>query len=57
VTTGADLLGQILFDSGDVVLMPAPYYYRFANDFGERGLIRIGVVPALSPCGKKIITN
>ncbi|KAI1701386.1 aminotransferase class I and II domain-containing protein [Ditylenchus destructor] len=53
VTTGADLLGQILFDSGDVVLVPAPYYFRFANDFGERGLVRIGVVPALSICGQR----
>lgn len=53
VTTGADLLGQILFDSGDVVLVPAPYYYRFANDFGERGLVKIGIVPALLKCGTR----
>lgn len=50
VTTGADLLGQILFDSEDIVLVPAPYYYRFANDFGERSLVEIGIVPALSKC-------
>ncbi|CAD5232082.1 unnamed protein product [Bursaphelenchus xylophilus] len=48
VTTCADLLGQILFDPGDYLLVPAPYYYRFANDFGERGLVEIAVVPALS---------
>lgn len=53
VTTGADLLGQILFDSGDVVLVPAPYYFRFVNDFGERGLVKIGVVLALSKCGTR----
>lgn len=47
------MLGQILFDSGDVVLVPAPYYYRFANDFGERGLVKIGVVPALAKDGNR----
>jgi hypothetical protein len=29
-------------------MVPAPYYYRFANDFGERGLVAISTVPALS---------
>lgn len=48
-----DLLSQILFDSDDVILVPAPFYYRFANDFGERGLVKIGVVPALSECGTR----
>ncbi|KAI6189651.1 ACC synthase-like protein [Aphelenchoides bicaudatus] len=48
VTTCADLLGQILFDPGEVLLVPAPYYYRFANDFGERGLVEIFTISALS---------
>lgn len=39
VTTCIDLLGQILFDPGEVLLAPEPYYYRFANDFGEQGLV------------------
>lgn len=51
VTTGVDLLGQILFDSGDVLLVPAPYYFRFVNDFGDRGLVQIVPVPALSEEG------
>lgn len=41
-------MGQILFDPGEVLLVPAPYYYRFANDFGERGLIEIVTVTALT---------
>jgi aspartate/methionine/tyrosine aminotransferase len=48
VTTCADLLGQILFDPGEILIVPAPYYYRFVNDFGERGLVEIVTVPALS---------
>lgn len=51
VTTGVDLLGQILFDSEDIVLVPAPYYFRFVNDFGERSLVKIGFVSAFSKCG------
>ncbi|KAI6213765.1 ACC synthase-like protein [Aphelenchoides besseyi] len=31
----------------------APYYYRFANDFGERGLVDIRIVAALSDDGKR----
>lgn len=47
VSACIDLLGQILFDPNEVLLVPAPYYYRFLNDFGERGLVEIVGVPAL----------
>ncbi|KAI6236801.1 ACC synthase-like protein [Aphelenchoides besseyi] len=53
VTTCADLLSQVLFDVGEVLLICAPYYYRFANDFGERGLVDIRIVAALSDDGKR----
>ncbi|KAL3075485.1 hypothetical protein niasHS_011992 [Heterodera schachtii] len=53
VTTGADLLSQILFDPGDFLLVPSPFYYRFVNDFGERGSVHIGCVPALSEDGTR----
>ncbi|KAI6186817.1 ACC synthase-like protein [Aphelenchoides besseyi] len=59
VTTCADLLSQVLFDVGEVLLIwlikqiCAPYYYRFANDFGERGLVDIQIVTALSEDGKR----
>lgn len=36
-----------------MLLVPAPFYFRFANDFGERGLVKIGVVPSLSQCGTR----
>jgi DNA-binding transcriptional MocR family regulator len=39
VTMCSDILSQILFNSDDSILTPAPYYYRFVNDFGERGLV------------------
>lgn len=48
VTTCADLLGQILFDPGEILLVPSPYYYRFANDFGERGLVEIVTIHTLA---------
>ena len=51
VTSGLDLLSQILFDPGDFILSPAPYYYRFLNDFGDRGLVHIQLVQSLCEDG------
>uniref|UniRef100_A0A914Y346 Aminotransferase class I/classII domain-containing protein n=1 Tax=Panagrolaimus superbus TaxID=310955 RepID=A0A914Y346_9BILA len=42
-----DLLGQVLFDEGDVLLINAPYYHRFPNDFSDRGLIEISEVSSI----------
>ncbi|KAI1712282.1 aminotransferase class I and II domain-containing protein [Ditylenchus destructor] len=47
VTTGSDVLSQILFEPEDSVLVPGPNYYRFTNDLGDRGLVNVQVVPAL----------
>eukprot|EP00741_Cyanophora_paradoxa_P021389 tig00021350_g20648.t1 len=42
--TGAlDALAAVLFDAGDAVLVPAPYYYSFDVDFAYRG--QVSLVP------------
>lgn len=46
-TMVCDLLGQVLFDEGDVMLINAPYYHRFPNDFSDRGLIEITEVSSI----------
>ena len=46
-TMVCDLLGQILFDEGDVLLINSPYYHRFPNDFSDRGLIEISEVSSM----------
>nr|CAD2185144.1 unnamed protein product [Meloidogyne enterolobii] len=51
VTMASDILSQILFNSGDSVLTPAPFYYRFVNDFGERGLVNVEIVQTLTENG------
>jgi hypothetical protein len=51
VTCGSDLLGQILCDPGDFILSPAPYYYRFMNDFGDRSLVNIQLVQPSAAVG------
>ncbi|KAE9546680.1 hypothetical protein FO519_010108 [Halicephalobus sp. NKZ332] len=49
VTAASDLLSQAIFDEGEVLLVFAPYYYRFPNDFGDRGLIEIESVDSYFP--------
>ena len=46
-TMVCDLLGQVLFDEGDVMLINSPYYHRFPNDFSDRGLIEISEVSSI----------
>uniref|UniRef100_A0A914Y0U6 Aminotransferase class I/classII domain-containing protein n=1 Tax=Panagrolaimus superbus TaxID=310955 RepID=A0A914Y0U6_9BILA len=41
VTYTSDLLSQAIFDEGDSLITFAPLYYRFPNDFGDRGLINV----------------
>uniref|UniRef100_A0A7E4VWX0 Aminotran_1_2 domain-containing protein n=1 Tax=Panagrellus redivivus TaxID=6233 RepID=A0A7E4VWX0_PANRE len=50
-TMVCDLLGQILFDEGDVMLTHSPFYHRFPNDFSDRGLIEIGEVSTITSKG------
>ncbi|CAK5023309.1 unnamed protein product [Meloidogyne enterolobii] len=52
----SDILSQILFNSGDSVLTPAPFYYRFVNDFGERGLVNVEIVQTLNENGVLILS-
>uniref|UniRef100_A0A914N610 Aminotransferase class I/classII domain-containing protein n=1 Tax=Meloidogyne incognita TaxID=6306 RepID=A0A914N610_MELIC len=52
----SDILSQVLFNSGDSVLTPAPYYYRFVNDFGERGLVNVEIVQTLTENGLFILS-
>lgn len=47
MTAGSDLLSHVLFDPGDFVMVPSPNYYRFTNDLGDRGLIRLAIVPTM----------
>ena len=49
VTAASDLLSQTLFDEGEVLLTFAPYYYRFPNDYGDRGLIEVESVDCYFP--------
>lgn len=46
VTAASDLLSQSIFDVGDILLTSAPFYYRFPNDFGDRGLVHVESVHA-----------
>uniref|UniRef100_A0A914D017 Aminotransferase class I/classII domain-containing protein n=1 Tax=Acrobeloides nanus TaxID=290746 RepID=A0A914D017_9BILA len=47
LTSANDLVAQVIFDDGDAMITPAPYYYRYPNDFSDRGLIHIIGVPTI----------
>uniref|UniRef100_A0A914EMD1 Aminotransferase class I/classII domain-containing protein n=1 Tax=Acrobeloides nanus TaxID=290746 RepID=A0A914EMD1_9BILA len=47
LTSANDLVAQVIFDEGDAMITPAPYYYRYLNDFADRGLIHIIGVPTI----------
>ena len=49
VTAASDLLSQSLFDEDEVLLLFAPYYFRFPNDYGDRGLIDVESVDIYFP--------
>uniref|UniRef100_A0A914QAA0 Aminotransferase class I/classII domain-containing protein n=1 Tax=Panagrolaimus davidi TaxID=227884 RepID=A0A914QAA0_9BILA len=49
VTYTSDLLSQAIFDEGDSLITFAPLYYRFPNDFGDRGLIHVESVVGYNP--------
>lgn len=45
-----EMLATVLGDAGDVVLVPAPYYSGFEDDFSERA--KVGLVPV--HCGPEL---
>ncbi|KAE9548298.1 hypothetical protein FO519_008487 [Halicephalobus sp. NKZ332] len=49
VTAASDLLSQTIFDENEVLLIFSPYYHRFPNDYGNRGLIDVECINIYFP--------
>ncbi|KAE9547036.1 hypothetical protein FO519_009752 [Halicephalobus sp. NKZ332] len=54
VTMASDILSHVIFDEEEVALTFAPYYYRFPNDYGDRGLVEVEPVDVYFPDSGKL---
>uniref|UniRef100_A0AC34FG89 Aminotransferase class I/classII domain-containing protein n=1 Tax=Panagrolaimus sp. ES5 TaxID=591445 RepID=A0AC34FG89_9BILA len=57
VTYTSDLLSHAIFDEGDSLITFAPLYYRFPNDFGDRGLIHVESIDGYNPATNTVELN
>uniref|UniRef100_A0A1I7ZJX6 Aminotran_1_2 domain-containing protein n=1 Tax=Steinernema glaseri TaxID=37863 RepID=A0A1I7ZJX6_9BILA len=48
VTSAFDALAHVLLNPGEVIFAPAPYYYRFPNDFGDRSLASVEAIDCIN---------